>query len=351
MTDIKQTGIPKAMFRASRRNAMPPSIAVTRRDAIRAAGSLAAAIPFAPVLAQTAYPSKPVRITVPFAAGGIADITTRIVAERLSAKFGQQFIVENMQSAGGINAARGALQGGTDGHTLTLFTNGTAISVGLFKNLRYDPIKEFTPISGIGQFDFVFATGGDSRFKTLADVLKESRDKPGSLNIGTVAIGSTQHLCAELFKSLANIDIKIVPFRTTGDVLLAAIRGDIAVAVDPYATMKANLVDGRLRALAMSSVTPSPFLPDVPSVAAAGVPGFDVPSWNALFAPAGTPQPIIDTINKAMAEILADPAVKKRMLDVGIEAKATTPQDIAGKLKSEIDRWTAIIDKAGSEKQ
>ena len=312
--------------------------------------SLAVALAATPVLAQT-FPTKPVRITVPFAAGGIADITTRITAERLGAKLGQQFVVENMQSAGGINAARGALQAAPDGHTLTLFTNGTAISVGLFNNLRYDPVKAFTPISGIGQFDFVFATGGDSRFKTLADVLKESRDKPGSLNIGTVAIGSTQHLSAELFRSMAGIDIKIVPYRTTADVLLAAIRGDIAIAIDPYATMKSNIEDGKLRALATSSAQPSPFLPGTPSVAAAGVPGFDVPSWNALFAPAGTPQPVIDTINRAMVEILADADTKKRFFDVGIEAKSTTPAEIGGKLKSEIERWSGIIQKAGIEKQ
>lgn len=330
------------------------SARLPRRTVLLAAAVLPAAClaPGAspPARAQQVYPNKPVRITVPFGAGGIADITTRIVAERLSAKFGQQFVVENMPSAGGINAARAALSGGNDGYTLTLFTNGTAISAGMFKNLRYDPIKEFMPVSGIGQFDFIFATSADSRFKTLADVLKESRDKPGSLNIGTVAIGSTQHLSAELFKSLAGIDIKVVPFRTTGDVLLAVMRGDIAVAVDPYATMKANLDAGTMRALATSSAQPSPFLPNVPGVAAAGVPGFDVPSWNALFAPAGTPAPIIETLNKAMAEILADAGVKKRMLDVGIEAKATTPADIAAKLKSEIERWAGVIDKAGIEK-
>ena len=326
--------------------------APSRRTMIAATGAALAPDLFAPsvALAQT-YPAKPVKITVPFAAGGIADITTRFVAEKLGAKLGQQFVVENMQSAGGINAARGALAGGADGHTLTLLTNGTAISVGLFNNLRYDPVKDFVPISGIGQFDFVFATGADSRFKTLADVLKESREKPGSLNIGTVAIGSTQHLCSELFRIMANVDIRHVPYRTTADVLLAAIRGDVAVSIDPYATMKSNIAEGKLRALATSSIQRSPFLPDVPSVADAGVPGFDVPSWNALFAPAGTPPQIIATLNKAMVEILADPDMKKRMFDVGIEAKSTTPEEIGAKLKSEIARWAGVIEKARIEKQ
>lgn len=310
------------------------------------AASLAVA---APALAQT-YPSKPVKIMVPFAAGGIADITTRFVADRLSTKLGQQFVVENKAGPGGIDAARAALAAGADGYTLALLTNGTAISVGLFNNLRYDPVKEFVPVSGIGQFDFVFATGGDSRFKTLADVIRESREKPGSLNIGTVAVGSTQHLSSELFKSMANIDIRHVPYRTTADVLLGAIRGDIAVAVDPYATMKSNLEDGKLRALGTSANAPSPFLPGVPPVAVA-VPGFDVPSWNALFAPAGTPPQIIEALNKAMVEVLAEPEMKKKMFDVGIEAKATTPAEIGAKLQSEITRWAGVIAKAGIAKQ
>jgi tripartite-type tricarboxylate transporter receptor subunit TctC len=303
----------------------------------------------APALAQT-YPSKPVKILVPFAAGGIADITTRFVADRLGAKLGQQFVVENKPGPGGIEAARSALAGGADGHTLALLTNGTAISVGLFNNLRYDPVKEFVPVSGIGQFDFVFATGADSRFKTLGDVIRESKEKPGSLNVGTVAVGSTQHLSSELFKSMAGIDIKHVPYRTTADVLLGAIRGDVAIVVEPFATMKANIEDGKLRALGVSANAPSPFLPGVPPVAAA-VPGFDVPSWNALFAPAGTPPAVIETLNRAMVEILADADMKKKMFDVGIEAKATTPAEMGAKLQSEITRWAGVIEKAGIAKQ
>ena len=170
----------------------------------------------APLVAQT-YPDHPVRVTIPFAPGGIADITSRILADQLSKKLGQNFVVDNQQSPGGIAAARAALAGGKDGYTLTLFTNGTAISVGMFNNLRYDPLTEFQPISGIGYFDFAFATAGDSPYKTLADFLKAAKEKPGALNIGTVAIGSTQQLSAELFKSMAGIDARVVPYRTRID--------------------------------------------------------------------------------------------------------------------------------------
>ena len=330
---------------------MDHSTLPTRRGLLggAAALSLGAALPL-PALAQ-AWPTKPVRILVPFGAGGIADITVRIVAERLGDKLGQRFVIENQPSPGGINAARAALQGGTDGYSLALFSNGTAVAAGLFKNLRYDPVKEFAPVSALGYFDFVFATGGESRFKTLGELLAEGRAKPGVLNIGTIASGSTQNLSGELFKTSANIDARIVPYRTTPDVILAAIRGDVDLIVDSYASMKANLEDGKLRTLATSSINRSVSLPNAPTVAEAGVPGFDVTSWNAIFAPAGTPQPIIDTLNKAILEVLAMPETKKQLLDLGIEAKGSTPAELGEKLKQDIVKWTAIIDKSGIEKQ
>ena len=311
--------------------------------------ALLATLGAAPAIAQT-YPDHPVRITVPFAPGGIADITTRIVADNLSRKLGQNFVVENQQSPGGIAAARGALAGGADGYTLTLFTNGTAISVGQFKNLRYDPIKEFTPISGLGYFDFAFATAGDGPYKTLGDFLKAAREKPGALNIGTVAIGSTQNLSAELFKSMAGIDVRVIPYRTTPDLIVAAIRGDVAVILDSPASMKGNFNDGKLRALAISGAKKSDYLPGVPSVAET-VPGFDVPSWNALFAPAGVSPKIVETLNKALMEILNSPETKKQLFDVGITAFPTTPDEIGAKLKMEIVRWNDVITKAGIERQ
>jgi len=314
-----------------------------------AALSLGASLPL-PALAQ-AYPSKPVRILVPFGAGGIADITVRIVAERLGDKLGQRFVIENQPSAGGINAARAALQGGPDGYSLALFSNGTAVAAGLFKTLRYDPVKEFAPVSALGYFDFVFATGGESRFKTMGALLAEARAKPGVLNIGTIATGSTQNLSGELFKSSANIDARIVPYRTTPEVILAAMRGDVDLIVDSYASMKSNLEDNKLRALGTSSINRSVALPNVPTVAEGGVPGFDVTSWNAIFAPAGTPQPVIDVLNKGILEVLAMPETKKQLLDLGIEAKGSTPAELGDKLKADIVKWTAIIDKSGIEKQ
>lgn len=301
--------------------------------------------------AQANWPTKPARVLVPFGAGGIADITARIVAERLGDKLGQRFVIENQPGPGGINAARATLAGGNDGYSIALFSNGTAVAAGLFNNLRYDPVKEFMPVSTLGYFDFVFATGGESRFKTLQDLLKEARAKPGSLNIGTIATGSTQNLSAELFRSTANIDAKIVPFRNTPDVILAAMRGDIDLAIDAYPAMKSNLEEGKLRALGTSGEKRSLVLPNIPTVAEAGLPGYDVTSWNAFFVPAGTPQNVIDILNKATIEVLAIPETRKQLLDLGIEAKGATPAELAKKLSDDIAKWSEIITKAKIDKQ
>jgi tripartite-type tricarboxylate transporter receptor subunit TctC len=301
--------------------------------------------------AATNYPNKAVRIVVPFAAGGVADITARIVAEKLGDKLGQRFYVENQPGAGGIAAARTVIASPPDGHTLALVTNGTAISVSLFKQLPYDPLKDFTPISSLGFFDFVLATSANSPFKTLADFVVAAKAKPGTLNVGTINIGSTQNLSAELLKTTAGIDFVIVPFRGTPEVLVSLLQGNIALMIDGYSTIKGNLADGKIRALAVSGAARSESTPDIPGAQEAGVADYDVISWNALFAPAGTPPEIVKALNDALHEILADADVKKRLLELGIEARAGMPSEIAARLKSDIDKWQKVIEKAGIQKQ
>jgi tripartite-type tricarboxylate transporter receptor subunit TctC len=301
--------------------------------------------------AKAAYPDRPVRIIVPFGPGGVADITARLVAEKLSEKLGQNFIIENMPGPGGIAAARAALQGGTDGYSLAFFTNGTAISVPLFSHLPFDPVKQFTPISSIGYFDLDFVVPADSSLHTLADVLKTAHDKPGTLNLGSIVVGSTQNLTAQLFKSMAGADIVIVPFRTSPDEVVALLRGDIQMEIEFYAAIKPSLRGGKARVLATSGTKRSPELPDIPTVAEAGVPGFDVTSWNALYAPAGTPPAIIDKLNGALREVLADPDLKKRALELGIDAEASTPGEIDARMKSDIEKWTKVIESAHIPKQ
>ena len=300
---------------------------------------------------QTKYPNKAVRIVLPFAAGGVADITARVIAEKLGGKLGGRFYVENQPGAGGIAAARTVISSPRDGHTLALLSNGTAVSVSLFNNLPYDPLKDFDPISSLGFFDFVFATTPESEFKTLAEFIATAKAKPGALNVGTINVGSTQNLSAELFKTAAGIDFTIIPYRGTPELLVSTIQGNLALMIDSYSSIKGNLVDKKIRALASSGSVRSESTPDIPTLRESGVADYDVVSWNALFAPAGTAPEIVKTLNQALQEILGDADVRKRLLELGIEARASTPEEISARLKSDIEKWRKVIEKAGIQKQ
>lgn len=305
----------------------------------------------APCSAQALYPNRPVRIVVPFAPGGVADTTARIIAERLSDRLGQRFFVENQPGAGGIAAARTAMSSAPDGYTLIMLTNGTAVSVSLFERLPFDPLKDFVPVSSLGFFDFVFCTSASSGFASLADFIAAARAKPGALNVGTINIGSTQNLSAELFKTAANIDFTIVPFRGTPDVEVSLLQGNIALMIDSYSAVGGNIADGKFRALASSGPVRSESTPDLATAQESGVANYDVVSWNALFAPARTPPEIVKTLNGALRDILADTELKGRLLALGIEAKASLPEEIARRLKSDIDKWRDVIEKAKIPKQ
>jgi tripartite-type tricarboxylate transporter receptor subunit TctC len=313
--------------------------------------TLAALSLLAAPAARAAYPDKPVRIVLPFAAGGVADITARIVAEKLSDKLGQRFLVENQAGAGGITAARTVISSPADGYTLALLSNGTAVSVSLFKKLPFDPLKDFAAISSLGTFDFIFATSADAPYKTLADFVAAAKEKPGTLNVGTINVGSTQNLSAELFKTATGVDFAIIPYRGTPEIQVGLLQGNVALTIDSYSAMKGNLASGKLRALASSGPKRSEATPDIATVTEGGVAGYDVVSWNALFAPSGTPPEIIKTLNDALKEILADADVRKRMLDLGIEARASTPQEISDRLKADSEKWGKVIEKAGIPKQ
>jgi len=299
--------------------------------------------------AQAKYPDHPVRVILPFGPGGVADVTARLVAQALSEKLGQNFFIENMP--GGIAAARAALAGGTDGYTLTLLTNGTAISVPLFTHLPFDPLKQFVPISTIGYFTCDFMVNAASPYQTLGDFLKAAKAKPGTLNVGTINVGSTQNLTAELFKAMAGIDVVIVPFRSSPDVVVALLRDDIQMDIDFYAALKPTLDGGKARVIATSAPRRSPELPNIPTVQEGGVADFDVTAWNGLYAPAGTPDAIIQTLNKALHDVLADPDLKKRALDLGIDAKASTPAELDARMRADIDKWGKVIAQAGIAKQ
>jgi tripartite-type tricarboxylate transporter receptor subunit TctC len=299
--------------------------------------------------AQAKYPERPVRIIVPFGAGGVADITTRLVGEKLGNKLGQRFVIENVPGAGGISAARAALAAPADGYTITLLTNGTAISVPLFKSLPFDPLKDFVPISSVGYFDCVFVANATSDIKTMADFVKAAKAKPGVINMGTINVGSTQNLSAELLKSTADINFVIIPFRTTPEAVVALLRNDIQMVVDFPAALQAGLSDHKLTAVAATGPVSAKSL-GVPTVAQAGVPGYEVTSWNALYAPAATPKEAIEILNRALREVLADPDLKRRALDLGIDTRAAGAAEMDAQMRGDIDKWSKVIAHANIPK-
>src|SRR5215510_6159235 len=225
---------------------------ITRREFSKLLGASGATAgigaPFA--RAQQSYPTRPVRFVLPFAAAGVADITARLAAEKLGDKLGQRFVVENQPGPGGIAAARAVLSQAADGYTIGLVTNGTAISAAIYKALPFDPVKEFDTISTIGAFDLVFATNAESGFKTLEEFIKAAQAQPGALNCGTINVGGTQNLAAELLRASAGLKFQIIPYRGTPDVIVAVMRNDVQLMVDFYAPMKATLLDKKIRAVA-----------------------------------------------------------------------------------------------------
>ena len=297
------------------------------------------------------YPTKPVRIVLPFGPGGIADITTRTIAPKLSDGLGQQVVVENMPGAGGIRAAETVARAEPDGHTLLLLTNGNAVSQALFKSLPYDPVNDFAMISTVGYFSMVIVTRPESSAKTLQEAIAMAKANPGKMNIGTITPGGTQHLAGELFRSTAGIDALVVPHKTTGEVIVAARNGNVDLAVDFIAPLLANIKSGALRALAVTAGKRFPGLPDVPTAIEAGVAGYDVASWNAMAAPAKTPRAVVDRVNAELRKAIAAPDVQKRFEELGVEGRTSTPEQLREFFIVESKRWSRVVETAKIPKQ
>jgi tripartite-type tricarboxylate transporter receptor subunit TctC len=313
---------------------------------------LLAALALIPALAfAQAYPSKAIRIVLPFGPGGVADITTRTIAPKFGDSVGQQVLVENMPGAGGIRASETVARAEPDGYTLLLLTNGNAVSQALFNSLPYDPVNDFAMISTVGFFSMVIVTGPESKAKTLKDVLAMAKANPGRLNIGSISPGGTQHLAAELFRSTAGIDALVVPHKTTGEVIVGTRNGSLDISVDFIAPLISAINSGTLRALAVTAGKRFPGLPDVPTVIQAGVPGYDVASWNALAAPAKTPRPVIDRVHGALVKALAAPEVQKRFAELGVEGRTSTPEQLRDFYAAETKRWTQVVERAKIPKQ
>lgn len=319
----------------------------TRRQAL--ASGLTLATLASPAGAQSRFPDKPVTLLVPFGPGGIADLTARAVAEHMARTLGQAVVVENKPSAGSILASQAVANARPDGHTLLLMSNGNAVSVGLFKKLPYHPVKDFSPVSVIGSFDIGLFVPANSRFATLKDLLAYAKGQPGKLNVGTIAVGSTQHLAAKLFETVAGIDALVVPYKGSPAVITALRAGEIDLAFEIVGPMLPQVQAGAVKVLAVSSDRRNAALPDVPTVMQAGVAGYNVSSWNAIAAPAGTPPTVIDILNRAVREAVASAEVQAKLGGLGMRLGAGSPAELQTLLASEIARWGEVIRRAKIE--
>jgi tripartite-type tricarboxylate transporter receptor subunit TctC len=312
----------------------------------RLASGLLASLLLASLAAAQTFPSKPVRIVVPFGAGGVADLTARTVAQKLGESLGQAVVIENKPGAGGVVAGDAVAKAEPDGHTLLLMSNGTAVSAGLFKSLPFDTVRDFAPVSTLGFFDIAIITPADSKFKNFGELLAFAKANPGKLNLGSINIGSTQNLAAELFKTSAGVDMQIVPFNGTPAVITALRGGQIDAAVEILGPVLPQIKANAVRALAVTGEKRAAVLPDVPTAKESGLPTFVASSWNALAAPAKTPKDVIARLNKEINAALNSADVKKKLADLNVEARGSSPEQAAALLASETKRWGDVIVRA-----
>jgi tripartite-type tricarboxylate transporter receptor subunit TctC len=302
-------------------------------------------LPAVPAFAQ--YPVKPIRVFLPFAPGGIGDITFRLVTGKVTERSGMQFAIENRPGAGGIASAMAGKMAAPDGYTLLQVGNSYTLSTSLFASLPYDVIKDFAPISTLAQFDLLLATKSSGSIGTIAQLVNFDRANPGKLNFGAISAGSTQNISAEIFKIMIGSQASVVPYKSSPDLITAVQRGDIDVAFDYLAAFAPAIAGNQVKIIASAGGKRSPLTPDTLTVAESGLPGYLVTSWNGIAAPAGTPREIIDILNREITAVLKLPELQDRFQQLGMEPASGTPEEMAERLKIDIARWRGVIDKLG----
>lgn len=297
------------------------------------------------VIAQQ-YPTKVVRIVVPFAAGGPSDLLARAVAQKLSEAWGQSVIIENRGGANGMVGADIAAKSPPDGYTLLLGTNGThGINSSLFAKMPYDAIRDFAPIARLAEQHFLLVAHPSLPVRSVKDLIRLARSHPGEITCS--AGGSPTQLGAELFKRSAGIDLLVVPYKGNALAITAAVSGEVSLVFGAVAQAGPQVKAGRLRALGMASPKRSRLMPEVPTIAESGLPGFEVGAWYGLLAPAGTPRGIVERVHGAIAKILAAPDMEKRLSGNGFEIPADTPEAYSAAIRAEVTKWAPIVKAAG----
>lgn len=325
-----------------------PTSRKTRRVVLMAALVAVTAIP-GPAPAQD-YPNRPITLVVPFPPGGSTSIVARIVAEKMSETLGQQIVVDNRGGAGGTIGTRAVAKSAPDGYTIALGYTGTlAIGPSLYPNVGYDPRKDFAPIGLIGHAPSTLVVHPSFAVRNIKELVDYAKANPGMVNYGSAGVGTVNHVAGEYFASAAGVQLKHIPYKGTGPALTDLLGGHIPMAFAPIPATHANVVNGKLRALAVTSAQRSSLVPDVPTIAESGVPGFEASLFYGLIAPAGTPRPIIDRLNKELRAALNSDDVKKRLVTDGADPTPGTPEDYGAHIDRDETRWSKVIKASGAK--
>jgi len=293
------------------------------------------------------FPSRPMRLIVNFPPGGTTDILARLIGPKLSEAFKQAVVIDNRVGASGMIGANAVAKAGNDGYTFGFMISTNAISPVLFANVPFDPVRDFAPITLLVSVPNVFSVHPSVPAATLGELIALAKAQPGKLSFGTSGAGTAVHLTGELFKSVAKVDITHVPYKGGGPALSDLIAGQIPMGVQNITTVVQYVRAGRVRALGVSSLERSPALPDVPTIASAGFPGFEAKEWYGLVAPAGTPSPIVARLNREIVRVMHLPDISARIVDQGSEIVASSPEEFGAFIKSELAKWTKIVRETG----
>jgi len=302
-----------------------------------------------PVRAEpAAWPSKPIKLVVGYAAGGATDVVARLVAVRLGEQLGQPVLVDNRTGANSNVGAEAVARAPADGYTLYVYTIANTINASLYPRLGYDPVKDFEPVGLIAKIPNILVVNPKLPIRSVADYLRFAKEQPDGITFASSGSGSSIHLSGEMFKMKTGLKMLHVPYRGSAPAITDLLGGQVQSMFDNMPSALPHVQGGRLRAIAITSAQRSPLLPDVPTVAESGYPGFDVQSWFGLAAPAGTPHPVIERLNAALVKVMAAPEVRQRLRDLGATPEAGTPEQMRALATAEIKRWREVVKASGA---
>lgn len=320
------------------------------RDCIARAAGAALFVLAAGATAQPSYPNKAIRYVVPFPAGGPLDIVARVIGQELSKAWSQPVIIDNRPGAGGNVGSELAARATADGYTLLYGTNGThAINSTLYASLRFDPVRDFAPISRMTVIAAMLVVNPDFPATSVEDLIQYARTHPGAVNFASAGNGTTSHLAGELFRTMTGVDIVHIPYRGGALAMMDVVGGQVQMMIDVMPNAYPLVQSGKVRGLAVTTARRFPAAAEFPTIAESGVPGYEVSAWDAIFAPAGTPAPIIDRVNAAVRRALEDPEVAESLLRHGAQAVPGTPNELARHVALESEKWARVVRKSGAK--